>query len=115
MIIFSSVSGALNGAGWYYTTIPTSGGNVGMNQAQVTDLTKSSGEVTVNAWTQITQGMMAFRLIGSCLLGLLTIIPFLMAFGIPLGFALMIQTPIWFIVGWTIWEIWTGHPTKVQE
>jgi hypothetical protein len=115
MIMFSAVCGALNEVGWYYMKLPVSGSNTGMTQAQVTDLTKSSGSVTINAWTNLTQIMMAFRLIGGCLLALLTIIPFLTAFGVPLVWAVAIQTPIWFIVGWTVFEMWSGHPTKVQE
>jgi hypothetical protein len=115
IIIFCAVSGALNSVGWYHVQLPTTGGSVGMTEAQVTDLTRTSGNTPVNAWTSITQMAGAFRLIGTCLLGLLTIIPFLTAFGVPLVWATAIQIPIWFIVGFTVWEMWSGHPVKVQE
>lgn len=113
MLIFSSVSAGLNTLGWYSVKLPEQKATI--SQAQVTELTQSAGKVSVNPWTLYTILKMVFQVIGSALLGLLTIIPFLMAFGIDPVIALMIQVPIWLVLGWAIYEIWTGHTTTMQE
>jgi hypothetical protein len=113
MIIFSGVCGGLNTLGWYVTRLPEQ--QVLLSQAQVTDLTKGAGGVNVNAWTTYTMLKMVFQVIGSCLLALLTIIPFLTAFGVPIAFATMVQIPVWLVLAWAVYEIWTGHSTISQE
>ena len=113
MLIFSGVSGGLNTLGWYSMQLPNQG--VSISQAEVTDLTQATGKVSINPWTMWSTLSMFFQVIGACLLGLLTIIPFLTAFGMTMPMALMIQTPIWLVLAWAIYEIWTGHVTTVQE
>jgi hypothetical protein len=113
MIMFSACCGALNTLGWYTHKLPDQ--KVAISQGQVTELTQAAGKVDINPWTGYIILKMVFNVIGSALLSLLTIIPFLMAFGVDFQIALMIQTPIWFILAWTVYELWTGHSSKMQE
>jgi hypothetical protein len=114
MIIFSAVCGGLNTLGWYSTvSLPATG--AGISQAQVTELTKSVGQTSVNAWTIYTVLGMCFNVLGSCLLNLLSIIPLLTAFGVALPITLMIQTPIWLVLAIAVYELWTGHVLTMQE
>jgi len=113
MLIFSSVSAGLNGLGWYATKLPEQG--VSVSQAHVTELTQSVGKISINPWTSYTLLQTFFQFAGSALLGLLTIIPFLTAFGVDPQIALMIQAPIWLVLAWAIYEIWSGHITTSQE
>lgn len=113
MLIFGAVSGSLNALGWYSQKLPDQ--KVSITQAQVTELTGSVGKTSINPWTSYTVLSTVFNVGGAALLSLLTIIPFLTAYGISYPIALMIQTPIWLILIWTVYEMWTGHSTTMQE
>ena len=114
MLIFSAVNGGLNSLGWYGSvTLPNS--NASITEAQVTDLTQQAGETTVNPWTMWTIIKVFFQVIGGALLSLLTVIPFLTAYGVPFEIAMMIQMPIWLVLIWGIYGIWTGHVSTSQD
>lgn len=113
MLIFSAVNGGLNSLGWYSTKLPEQKAII--TEAQVTDLTKQTGETAVNPWTMWTVIKVFFQVIGGALLSLLTIIPFLLAYGVPVEIAVMIQTPIWLVLIWGIYGIWTGHVSQSQD
>lgn len=113
MIIFGAVNGALNTSGMYLKKLPEQ--NAQITQAQVTEMTKSVGNAPLNPWTMYTVIAMVFGVIGSALLALLTVIPILTAYGCPMWLALCIQTPLWLVVAWGIYEIYTGHVTIPQD
>jgi len=113
MLIFSAVNGGLNSLGWYTTKLPEQKAII--TEAQVTDLTGQASDTAVNPWTMWTVIKMVFQVVGGALLSLLTIIPFLLAYGVPLEIAIMIQTPIWLVLVWGIYGIWTGHVSMSQD
>jgi hypothetical protein len=113
MLIFSGVCGGLNSLGWYNQKLPDQ--KVVLNQAQVTEFSQGVGKMSINPWTGYTMLQTFYNVGGSALLALLSIIPFLTAFGVDFQIALMIQTPIWLVLIWTVYEIWTGHTTTMQE
>ena len=94
-------------------SLPTTG--AGINQAQVTELTQSVGKTSINAWTGYTVIAMCFNVLGSGLLNLLSIIPFLTSFGVPLAWAIAIQTPIWLVLAIAVYGMWTGHVLTMME
>jgi len=114
MIIFSTVCGTLNTLGWYSTvSLPTS--NAGISQAQVTELTQSTGQTSINAWTAYTVLASCFNVLGSMALNLLSIIPLLLSFGVSLPLALLVQTPIWLVLAIGVYGLWTGHILPMME
>jgi hypothetical protein len=38
-----------------------------------------------------------------------------MAWGIPAPIALAIQTPIWLVMAWGLYEMWTGHTPPAMD
>lgn len=86
-----------------------------ITEGQVTDLTQGVGKTTVNAFTMYEVLSTSFGVLGGALLTLVTVVPFLMGFGVAFEMALMVQIPIYLILAWTVYEIWTGHTTVMQE
>jgi len=113
MVIFSCACSFLNTMGWYSTVLPEQ--KVTITEAEVTDLTQGVGKTSINPWTMWTVLATTFGVLGGALLLLVTIIPFLMAFGVTFQMALMVQVPIYLILAWTVYEMWTGHTTVMQE
>ena len=113
MLIFSSVNGGLNTLGWYTQKLPEQKAII--TEADVTDLSEQTSEIAVNPWTMWTVLKMVWQVIGGALLSLLTIIPFLLAYGVPFDIAMMIQMPIWLVLVWGIYGMWTGHVSQSQD
>lgn len=113
MLIFSVVNAGLNASGLYLTKLPEQQSAV--TQAQVVDLTTTVGNAQSNPWTALAVLGTVFRFLMDMALGLLTVLPMLLAFGVPMWLALMIQTPIWLILAWGVYEMWTGHSSKMQD
>lgn len=114
LIVFGAVNGMLNTVGLYSQKLPTTG-NTGITEAQVTDLTRAAGKTPINPWTSYTVLSTVFGVIASVALSLVTIIPMLTAYGIPLPLAVAIQTPIWLVLAWGVYEMWTGHSSPSQD
>jgi hypothetical protein len=113
MLIFSSVNAGINASGMYLTKLPEQSAKI--STAQVTDLTTSVSTAPLNPWTTFTMLEMVLGVIGSALLGLITIAPLLLSFGFPLWEALMISSPMTLVIAWGLYEIVTGHVTIPQD
>lgn len=113
MLIFGAVNGGLNAMGLYSMNLPEQKAII--TEAQVTDFSEQTGDIAINPWTMWSTIKMFYQVIGGALLSLLTIIPLLMAYGVPFQIALMIQTPIWLVLIWGIYGIWTGHVSQSQD
>jgi hypothetical protein len=113
MIIFSAVNGGLNTLGWYSTKLPEQ--DAGISKVQVTELTQSVQRTSINPWTAFTVLSTVFQVLGSAMLSLLTILPFLLSMGMNLQMAMMIQTPIWLVMAWAVYQMWTGHSSMGQD
>ena len=113
MLTFCAVNGSINTLGWYTQKLPEQ--RAAITEAEVTDLTQQAAETQVNAWTMWTIIKVIFQVVGGMLLSLLTIIPFLTAYGIPLQIAAMIQMPVWLVLAWGVYGIWTGHVSQSQD
>lgn len=113
MLIFCAVNSGLNSLNWYSTKLPVRGAII--TEAQVTDFTASVGTSDINPLTVYSILKLVYQVIGSGLLSLLSIIPFLMSMGVPLDIATMVQIPVWLVLVMGIYGMWTGHVTTSQE
>jgi hypothetical protein len=114
LVVFGAVNGAIDSLQIYsYKTPQQEVGGIG--QAEVTDLSNTMSGAPLNPFTAYFVLTTIIRVLGSAALALLTVIPFLMAWGIPFAFALMIQTPIWLVMAWGFYEMWTGHTPPAQD
>jgi len=114
LVVFGATVGMMNSLQLYPVSSPTDG-NKGITEAQVTDMSKNMANAPLNPFSSIFLASMLLNMILSAGLALLTIIPFLTAWGIPLPLAGAIQTPIWFVMGWGLWEMHTGQTPPAQD
>ena len=108
LVIFGATSAAIEDAGFYPVHLPHTG-NTGITEAQVTDLSNAASNTPVNAFSAFSLLMMLAHVLGSAFLAVLTVIPVLTAYGIPMEFAIMIQTPIWLVTAFGFYQMYTGH------
>ena len=110
LFIFGFVAGGINESGLYSTaTVPYS--NVEITENDVTDLTGGVGSGAVNALFIISALVTFGKILGSAFVALLTILPILLAFKMPVWLALMFQGPVWLVEIWGLYEFYTGHQT----
>ena len=113
LFIFGAVIGAINEAGLYSTVMPESGATI--DEAEVTEITGSLSDSTVNPFTIIQILMSCGKVLIGGMLSIVTIIPIMVSFGVPLVWASMVQAPIWLIEVWGVYEFYTGHQTAGQD
>lgn len=113
LVMFSCVCSFLNTVGWYAIVLPEQ--KMTITEGRVTELTQGVGKTSINPWTMWTVMATTFGVLGGALLSLVTVVPFLMGFGVAFEMALMVQVPIYLILAWTVYEMWTGHTTVMQE
>lgn len=114
LVVFGAVTGAVNSLQLYPVTSPESH-NTGITEAEVTELTGTMSNAPMNPFTAYFMLTTLIGILGTVALSLITIIPFLMAWGIPAPIALAIQTPIWLVMAWGLYEMWTGHTPPAQD
>jgi hypothetical protein len=106
LFVFGAVCTGLNTSGIFTTQMPVQS-TASISQTQITDLTNTTqGPVAA-------LGVVSFMalFIGSILGGLLavlSIIPMMTAWGIPLWIALIFQTPLWLVEIAGIYKLVTG-------
>ena len=108
LVIFGAVAGAINDAGFYTTKLPTTG-NTGITEAQVRDLSQSAQNTAVNPFSAFSLLLMLGGVLLNAFLAVITVIPLLMSYGVPAEFAVMIQTPIWLVTAFGVYQMYTGH------
>ena len=108
LVIFGAASAAIEDAGFYPVHLPQTG-NTGITEAQVTDLSNAASNTPVNAFSAFTLLTMLGHVLLSAFLAVITVIPFLTAYGVPMEFAVMIQTPIWLVTAFGVYQMYTGH------
>lgn len=108
LFIFGLVAGAVNESGLSATvTVPYS--NVEITEADAQDLTEGIGNGGINALSLISAVFVFGRVIGSAALAVFTILPILLAFGVPEWIAIIIQAPIWLVEIIGLYQLYTGH------
>lgn len=115
LFIIGIVSTALNTIGILPSSFPAQ--NEVMNESTVEDITglAQSSESNVNS---LFSSIMLVKMLGffiSIFFTILTIIPFLLEWGVPMDIALMIQLPIWLLEIIFIAQFITGRSMKQME
>lgn len=106
---FTFIVGGLNSLLIFDTQLPSTGVNI--TEDQIRDL---SGSVTQTEVGPLFYINLLIKIGGAILMGLLsvlTIIPFLMAYGIGPTIGMIFQGPIWFVYALDIFRMFTGHAT----
>ena len=110
LFIFGLVAGAINESGLSSTvTIPAS--NVEITEADAESLTEGVGTTGINALSLISVVFTFGKVIGSAVLAVFTVLPLLLSFGVPELIAVVIQTPIWLVEIFGLYQLYTGHQT----
>jgi hypothetical protein len=114
LVIVGVASGIVNESGFYPVALPESG-HTGMTEAQVTDLSNSASNTPVNAFsTFVILGQLVNVLI-TTFKTVITVIPLLTAYGVPLPLAAGIQIIIWLVMAMGVYQMYTGHQTPGMD
>lgn len=114
LFIFGLVAGAINESGLSSTvTIPAS--NVEITEQDAEDLTAGVGTSGINALSLISVVFTFAKVIGSAALAVFTVLPLLISFGVPEYIAVVIQSPIWIVEIFGLYQLYTGHQTLGQD
>lgn len=114
LTVFGAVAGMMNTLNFYGLQSPTTG-NPGVTEEQATEVTGAVSNSPLNMFTGYFVLMLLLNVLGSAALALVTVIPFLVAWGVPVELATAIQVPIWLVLAWGVYEMWTGHTPPAQD
>jgi len=113
---FGFVVGCINGLALYDVTLPGGIEDSGMTETQVEEITEGFVDGGVLSPIQSIQALyMLGGVLFSALKTALTIIPFLLAYGVHPMVALMIQGPIWLVYIVAIVQFFSGRAIKGVE
>lgn len=114
LVVFGAISGVIEESGFYPTHLPQSG-HTGISEAQVTDLSNAASNTPINIFSSFVVLSMVINVLITTFKTVITVIPLLTAYGVPLGLAVAIQTIIWLVMAWGIYEMWTGHTPPAMD
>jgi len=83
--------------------------------SEVTDLSNTDSEGSMFMFWNVRVMIKMMGVLMSGFATVLSVIPLLLSFGIPLSIATMIQLPIWIVEIWGIAQFLTGRQTKTME
>ena len=113
LFIFGFVTSGINASGMFTHKIPET--DIGFNEASVKEVTEGAEAVGTNPVSAIAMIGTFFHILASAVLAIITILPILSSWGIPLWAGMMVQGPVWLveIVGLYQWA--TGHNMMGME
>ena len=112
LVIFGAVIGAINESGIYSVQIPETGATI--EEEDVISFTEAQDD-PLNYFFIFSAIASALKVLGSAFLAVLTIVPQLKALGLDYIWAFMIQTPIWLVEVWGIYQFKTGYQTQGMD
>lgn len=111
LFCFGAVVTGLNSSGLFTTVLPEQ--NIQQyDSAQVEELTEAATGDVSPLFT-INFVIIAVKSVLMGMVSVLTIIPLMLSFGVPLWIAAMIQSPIWFVSAVGVYQFVTGN--RVEE
>jgi hypothetical protein len=113
LLCFGFITGGVNELHIYEKTLPEAPGT--MKEQTVTDLQAGMQGQDPNPLMTYNMILSGGKVLMNGFLMLLTIVPTLMAYGIPLAIAMMIQGPIWLVEAWGIYQFYTGYATQGMD
>jgi hypothetical protein len=107
LFIFGLVSSGINESGLFSVDIPAT--ESGFEEANVQELTEGVANTGLNPITGFTIILTFFRVFASAVLAIITIIPILSSWGVPIWLGAMVQAPIWLVEVAGFYQLATGH------
>ena len=107
IFIFGFVSGAIQESGLFVPNVPQQ--KSAFNQAEITELGKGAADQGLNPLFMYGIIAMFAKVLFSGMLALLTIIPMLLAWGIPVWIGMMFQAPLWLMEASGFYQMLTGY------
>lgn len=113
LFIFGFVTAGINASGMFKQPIPTT--DVGFNESGVTEVTEGAQSVGTNPVSMIAMILVFFRVMASAALAVVTILPILSSWGVPLWAGMMVQGPVWYVELGGLYQWATGHTMGGME
>lgn len=114
LMIFGASSAAIQDIGIYPIEVPQTDA-VGIREADVRALSNNTAGTPAGAFSGWVVLMMILHVLLTAFMALVTIIPILLEYGVPIEFAVLIQTPIWLVFAWGLYQMHTGHATQGMD
>lgn len=111
LVIFGAVTSCMDAIGITPVILPSS--QVGINEGQVRELNQLNDQIGALSWFTIP--FMLLKVLFGAFLAVITILPLMFSYGIPLSWGLMIQTPIWLVEAYGLYQMVSGHGGKAAE
>ena len=107
LFIFGFVTAGINESGMFSHQLPET--EMNFNDTSVSEVTKGVEAVGTNPLSVVSMVIVFFRVLASAVLALVTILPILMSWGVPIWAGMMVQGPVWFVEFIGFYQAATGH------
>ena len=108
LFVFGFVNAGINELGVFDTKMPNS--NPQITETQAGQFTEGVGALNpLNPFFIYSMIVSFLKMFGQACLAVLTIVPLLNSYGIPIAVGMMIQGPIWLVEAVGIYQIVTGY------
>lgn len=107
LFIFGIIIGSVNSLGIFPMQVP--GTSFSLTEQDVRDVTEGAKAVGASPLFFPLVLLQLGGILLSALIMVLTILPFLLAFGIPVEIGIIFQAPIWLAYIYDVFQLWTGH------
>lgn len=114
LFILGAVSGAINETALFDAALPESSTHAA-TAAEVTSLTETTVNAGLNPLWMFFVIVTFIKVLASGLITVATVLPLLLAYGVPSPIAVMIQGPIWIVEIFGIYQLITGYNMQGME
>ncbi|MFA4973307.1 MAG: hypothetical protein WC683_11885 [bacterium] len=114
-LMLGAVFSGINECGLYSAPLPDS--TAGMGNAEVTAFGESGGSA-ITALSVVGVIAAFIKVVVSACVSVVSFVPIFCAYGWPLSWAwmvAMIESPLYFIKLWGLYQLWTGHQTMGMD
>lgn len=113
LFIFGLVSAGLNESGMFEVSIPTNEND--LEESNIQEIGEGVENTGINPLTGFMLIFTFFRIFFSAVMAIVTILPILSAWGVPLWAGMMVQGPIWIVEIAGFYQFVTGHQMQGME
>lgn len=113
LLCFGFITAGVNELAIYQKTLPETGAT--MHEETVQELQSGMQAQGPNPLMTYNMILSAGKILIGGFMMLITIVPSLLAYGIPLPIAMMIQGPVWLVEAWGIYQFYTGYATQGMD
>ena len=107
LFIFSFVTSGINESGMFSHKMPET--DIGFNDSHVQEITEGVQAAGTNPVSIISIIGLFFRIFASAVLALITILPILSSWAVPVWAGMMVQGPVWLVELAGLQQMATGH------